>query len=91
MSVKSVKTFCQPTDYKQTCEAELSKAAGNASLPSELANVIFGVTADKIHKAISDARSRSSRTTSARWARSGTARSCWTGLGHRRREVVLRR
>ncbi|EER97781.1 hypothetical protein BDA96_02G447900 [Sorghum bicolor] len=54
MSVKSVKAFCQPTDYKQTCEAELSKAAGNASTPSDLAKVIFGVTSDKIHKAISE-------------------------------------
>lgn len=54
MSVKSVKAFCQPTDYKQTCEAELSKAAGNASSPSDLAKVIFSVTSDKIHKAISE-------------------------------------
>jgi pectinesterase len=54
MSVKSVKAFCQPTDYQQTCEAELSKAAGNASSPTELAKVIFAVTSDKIHKAIAE-------------------------------------
>ncbi|CAN6206534.1 unnamed protein product [Urochloa humidicola] len=54
MSVKSVKAFCQPTDYKETCEAELGKAAGNASSPTELAKAIFGVTSEKIHKAISE-------------------------------------
>ncbi|WVZ67160.1 hypothetical protein U9M48_016280 [Paspalum notatum var. saurae] len=56
MSVKSVKAFCQPTDYQQTCEAELGKAAaaGNASSPTELAKVIFAVTSEKIHKAISE-------------------------------------
>ena len=54
MSVKSVKAFCQPTDYQQTCEAELSKAAGNATSPTELAKAIFAVTSDKIHKAISE-------------------------------------
>uniref|UniRef100_A0A0D9X374 Pectinesterase n=1 Tax=Leersia perrieri TaxID=77586 RepID=A0A0D9X374_9ORYZ len=54
MSVKSVKAFCQPTDYQQTCEAELTKAAGNASSPSELAKAIFAVTSEKISKAISE-------------------------------------
>ncbi|KAG2647740.1 probable pectinesterase/pectinesterase inhibitor 21 [Panicum virgatum] len=54
MSVKSVKAFCQPTDYQQTCEAELSKAAGNATSPTDLAKAIFAVTSDKIHKAISE-------------------------------------
>ncbi|KAF0908580.1 hypothetical protein E2562_026629 [Oryza meyeriana var. granulata] len=54
MSVKSVKAFCQPTDYQQTCEAELSKAAGNASSPTELAKAIFAVTSEKISKAISE-------------------------------------
>ncbi|KAL6657238.1 hypothetical protein ACP70R_005018 [Stipagrostis hirtigluma subsp. patula] len=54
-SVKSVKAFCQPTDYQQTCEAELSKAGGaNATNPTELAKAIFNVTADKISKAISE-------------------------------------
>ncbi|XP_062190397.1 probable pectinesterase/pectinesterase inhibitor 21 [Phragmites australis] len=54
MSVKSVKAFCQPTDYPQTCEAELSKAAGNASSPTELAKAFFSVTSEKITKAISE-------------------------------------
>ncbi|KAJ1255773.1 hypothetical protein BS78_K162200 [Paspalum vaginatum] len=54
MSVKSVKAFCQPTDYQQTCEAELGAAAGNASSPTELAKAIFAVTSEKIHKAISE-------------------------------------
>ncbi|RLN36164.1 putative pectinesterase/pectinesterase inhibitor 21 [Panicum miliaceum] len=54
MSVKSVKAFCQPTDYQQTCEAELTKAAGNATSPTDLAKAIFAVTSDKIHKAISE-------------------------------------
>ncbi|KAG8079237.1 hypothetical protein GUJ93_ZPchr0007g4247 [Zizania palustris] len=54
MSVKSVKAFCQPTDYQQTCEAELSKAAGNGSSPTDLAKAIFAVTSEKISKAISE-------------------------------------
>ncbi|RLM84344.1 putative pectinesterase/pectinesterase inhibitor 21 [Panicum miliaceum] len=54
MSVKSVKAFCQPTDYQQTCETELTKAAGNATSPTDLAKAIFTVTSDKIHKAISE-------------------------------------
>lgn len=53
-SVKSVKAFCQPTDYKETCEAELTKAAGNGTSPTELAKAIFSITSDKIHKAISE-------------------------------------
>ncbi|XP_062188236.1 probable pectinesterase/pectinesterase inhibitor 21 [Phragmites australis] len=53
-SVKSVKAFCQPTDYPQTCEAELSKAAGNASSPTELAKAFFSVTSEKITKAVSE-------------------------------------
>ncbi|GJN10607.1 hypothetical protein PR202_ga28715 [Eleusine coracana subsp. coracana] len=54
MSVKSVKAFCQPTDYQQTCEAELSAAAGNASSASDLAKAIFAVTSEKISKAVSE-------------------------------------
>lgn len=54
MSVKSVKAFCQPTDYQQTCEAELSKAAGNASSASDLAKAIFAVTSEKISQAVSE-------------------------------------
>ncbi|GJN33491.1 hypothetical protein PR202_gb22099 [Eleusine coracana subsp. coracana] len=54
MSVKSVKAFCQPTDYQQTCEAELSAVAGNASSASDLAKAIFAVTSEKISKAVSE-------------------------------------
>uniref|UniRef100_A0A0E0APL4 Pectinesterase n=1 Tax=Oryza glumipatula TaxID=40148 RepID=A0A0E0APL4_9ORYZ len=54
-SVKSVKAFCQPTDYQQTCEEELGKAAGNgASSPTDLAKAMFAVTSEKISKAISE-------------------------------------
>ncbi|TVU37115.1 hypothetical protein EJB05_10408, partial [Eragrostis curvula] len=54
MSVKSVKAFCQPTDYQQTCESELSQAAGNASSASDLAKAIFAVTSEKISKAVAE-------------------------------------
>ncbi|XP_006658993.2 pectinesterase-like [Oryza brachyantha] len=54
MSVKSVKAFCQPTDYQQTCEAELTQAAANGSSPTDLAKAIFAVTSEKISKAISE-------------------------------------
>ncbi|KAL6896668.1 hypothetical protein ACP4OV_007240 [Aristida adscensionis] len=54
MSVKSVKAFCQPTDYQQTCEQELNKAGGDTTNPTELAKAIFNVTSDKLSKAISE-------------------------------------
>jgi pectinesterase len=47
-SVKAIKEFCQPTDYKQTCESALEQAAVNVSNPSELAQAIFKVTSDRI-------------------------------------------
>jgi pectinesterase len=53
-SVKSVKAFCQPMDYKETCEAELTKVGGNATSPTDLAKAIFEVTSEKIRKAISE-------------------------------------
>ncbi|KAM0915927.1 hypothetical protein ACQ4PT_010498 [Festuca glaucescens] len=53
-SVKSVKAFCQPMDYKETCEAELTKVGGNATNPADLAKAIFEVTSEKIKKAISE-------------------------------------
>lgn len=53
-SVKSVKAFCQPMDYKETCEAELTKVGGNATSPTDLAKAIFEVTSEKIKKAISE-------------------------------------
>uniref|UniRef100_A0ACD5WNM6 Uncharacterized protein n=1 Tax=Avena sativa TaxID=4498 RepID=A0ACD5WNM6_AVESA len=53
-SVKSVKAFCQPMDYKETCEAELSKVGGNATSTTDLAKAIFEVTSEKIRKAVSE-------------------------------------
>ncbi|CAM0907493.1 unnamed protein product [Alopecurus aequalis] len=53
-SVKSVKAFCQPMDYKETCEAELTKMGGNATSPTDMAKAIFEVTSEKIRKAISE-------------------------------------
>ncbi|TKV96599.1 hypothetical protein SEVIR_9G438600v4 [Setaria viridis] len=50
-SVKSIKSFCQPVDYKETCERALEATAGNATSPTDLAKVIFKVTSDRIEKA----------------------------------------
>lgn len=47
-SVKAIKQFCQPTDYKQTCESALEQEAVNVSSPSDLAQAIFKVTSDRI-------------------------------------------
>ncbi|KAG9459455.1 hypothetical protein H6P81_003963 [Aristolochia fimbriata] len=46
-SVKAVKAFCQPTDYKEACEHSLSKAAGNTTDPKELVKLAFEVTVTK--------------------------------------------
>lgn len=51
-SVKSIKSFCQPVDYRETCEKALEAAAGNATSPTELAKAIFKVTSDRIAKAV---------------------------------------
>ena len=53
-SVKSVKAFCEPRDYKETCEAELTKMGGNATSPTDMAKAIFEVTSEKIRKAVSE-------------------------------------
>ncbi|KAF4393634.1 probable pectinesterase/pectinesterase inhibitor 21 [Cannabis sativa] len=49
---KAVQAICQPTDYKQTCESTLSKAAGNTTDPKELVKVAFDVAVSYIGEAI---------------------------------------
>ncbi|KAJ4753637.1 Pectinesterase [Rhynchospora pubera] len=51
-SVKSIKDFCQPTDYQKTCESALQQAAVNVSSPTELAQAIFNVTSERIALAL---------------------------------------
>jgi pectinesterase len=52
-----VKAFCQPTDHRETCEAELSKAAAHAGRsPADLTEAIFQVTSGKISEAISESK-----------------------------------
>ncbi|CAN6320303.1 unnamed protein product [Urochloa humidicola] len=51
-SVKSIRSFCQPVDYRETCERALKAAAGNATSPVDLAKAIFKVTSDRIEKAV---------------------------------------
>jgi pectinesterase len=80
MSVKSVKAFCQPTDYQQTCEAELSKAAGNASSASELAKAIFAVTSEKISEAASESATLNELKNDQRTA--GALNNCKELLGY---------
>jgi len=51
-SVKSIQSFCQPVDYRETCEKALKEAAGNATSATDLAKAIFKVTSDRIEKAV---------------------------------------
>lgn len=51
-SMKSIKSFCQPVDYRETCERALAAAAGNATAPTELARAIFKATHDRIEQAV---------------------------------------
>ncbi|XP_068660733.1 putative pectinesterase/pectinesterase inhibitor 28 [Aristolochia californica] len=51
-SVKAVKALCQPTDFKETCESSLSKAAGNTSDPKELIKLAFKVTLTKVKEVL---------------------------------------
>ncbi|KAJ1297534.1 hypothetical protein BS78_01G383600 [Paspalum vaginatum] len=53
-SVKSIKSFCQPVDYRETCESSLQATAGNATSPTDLAKAIFKVTHDRIEQAVSE-------------------------------------
>ncbi|XP_047085755.1 pectinesterase-like [Lolium rigidum] len=56
VSEKLLKAFCQPTDHRETCEAELSKAAAHARSPTDLTEAIFHVTSGKISEAISESK-----------------------------------
>uniref|UniRef100_A0ACD5XJN7 Uncharacterized protein n=1 Tax=Avena sativa TaxID=4498 RepID=A0ACD5XJN7_AVESA len=51
-SVKSIKSFCQPVDYKDACERTLRETASNASTTTELAKAIFKATSERIEKAL---------------------------------------
>jgi len=51
-SVKSIKSFCQPVDYKTACEKTLEETAGNATTTTELAKAIFTATSERIEKAV---------------------------------------
>ncbi|KAM7257731.1 hypothetical protein ACFE04_013472 [Oxalis oulophora] len=51
-STKMIKTICQPTDYKETCEESLTSANPNTSDPKELIRIGFQVTIKSINGAI---------------------------------------
>ncbi|OEL35916.1 putative pectinesterase/pectinesterase inhibitor 21 [Dichanthelium oligosanthes] len=51
-SVKSIKSFCQPVDYRETCESALEVTAGNATSPTDLAKAIFKAASDRIEQAV---------------------------------------
>ncbi|RZC53137.1 hypothetical protein C5167_012002 [Papaver somniferum] len=52
-SNKAIEAICQPTQYKQACVDNLSKAAGNTTDPKELIKIGFNVTLDHIREALS--------------------------------------
>ena len=51
-SVRSIKSFCQPLDYRETCERALEATAGNATSTTDLTKAIFKVTSDRIEQAV---------------------------------------
>ncbi|OEL35880.1 putative pectinesterase/pectinesterase inhibitor 21 [Dichanthelium oligosanthes] len=51
-SVKSIKSFCQPMDYRETCESALEATAGKATSPTDLAKAIFKAASDRIEQAV---------------------------------------
>ncbi|XP_020200074.3 probable pectinesterase/pectinesterase inhibitor 21 [Aegilops tauschii subsp. strangulata] len=53
-SIKSIKSFCQPVDYKAACEKTLGETAGNATTTTELAKAIFKATSERIEKAVQE-------------------------------------
>ncbi|WCJ23453.1 Plant invertase/pectin methylesterase inhibitor superfamily [Euphorbia peplus] len=53
-SSKSIKAICQPTDYRQTCESSLSRAAGNTTDPHALIQAGFQVAVDALKVAIAN-------------------------------------
>ncbi|EEF49911.1 probable pectinesterase/pectinesterase inhibitor 21 [Ricinus communis] len=50
-SMKAIKTLCQPTYYKQTCERSLAKSAGNTTDPKELIKIAFKLAEKQIDSA----------------------------------------
>ncbi|KAG6530755.1 hypothetical protein ZIOFF_004513 [Zingiber officinale] len=50
-SQKNIQQFCQPTDYRQTCETTLSSVAGDNTDPKDLVELVFNITIDHIKKA----------------------------------------
>lgn len=53
-SSKSIQAICQPTDYRETCEQSLSKAAGNTTDPNKLVQAGFQVAIDALQQAIAN-------------------------------------
>ncbi|KAL5210949.1 hypothetical protein ABZP36_006572 [Zizania latifolia] len=53
-SVKSIKSFCQPVDYRETCESALEETTGNTTNPTDLAKAIFKATSERIEKALQE-------------------------------------
>jgi len=51
-SVRSIKSFCQPLDYRETCERALEATAGNATSTTDLTKAIFLATSDRIEQAV---------------------------------------
>ncbi|PON61939.1 Pectinesterase inhibitor domain containing protein [Parasponia andersonii] len=49
---KAIQAICQPTDYRETCESTLTKAAGNSTDPKELIKAAFTVTVDHLATAL---------------------------------------
>ncbi|MQM23939.1 hypothetical protein Taro_057009 [Colocasia esculenta] len=70
-SVKAIESFCQPTDYKQSCVSALTKATGsNITDPAELVKLAFNVAVDEIrnvfnHSAVLKEAAKDPRTSHA--------------------------
>jgi pectinesterase len=51
-TIKAVKTFCKPTDYKKECEESLLANVGNTTDSRELIKLAFNITVGKIGEGI---------------------------------------
>ncbi|KAJ0035300.1 hypothetical protein Pint_24470 [Pistacia integerrima] len=49
---KAIKTICQPTDYKETCEKSLNAQGGNLTDPKDLIKVEFKAAIDELKLAV---------------------------------------
>jgi len=47
-SMRAIKSLCQPTYYKQTCEQTLAKSGGNTTDPKELIKIAFKIAEKEI-------------------------------------------